>query len=216
MKLTKIHLIRHGEVHNPEGVLYGRLPGYHLSENGRQMAQVVADHFVDVELDAFISSPLERARETIAPIVESHGGELEIDERLIEADNKLAGQVFGARNKAIFDPRNLRHYYNPFRPSWGEPYKQIAARMQTAVRDAAKKVGPGGQAVMVSHQQPIWVCRLAFEGKKLYHDPRNRTCRVGSVTTFVFREDELLGIGYIEPAKHLLGADANRAFSSGK
>ncbi|ETJ97038.1 histidine phosphatase family protein [Propionimicrobium sp. BV2F7] len=216
MTLTKVHLIRHGEVHNPEGILYGRLPGFYLSSNGRQMADALAEHFSDYELGAFISSPLERARETIAPIVSSHDGELEIDERLIEAGNKLAGQVFGKNNKAIFDPRNLRYYYNPFKPSWGEPYAEIAERMQAAVRDAAKKVGPGGQAVMVSHQLPIWVCRLAFEGKKLYHDPRKRTCRVGSVTTFAFRDDELLGIGYLEPAKHLLGADANRAFSSGK
>lgn len=215
--ITYVHLVRHGEVYNPSGILYGRAPGFHLSESGLAMANRLGQHFADEPIDALVSSPLERAQETIAPISDRHPDlVVQLDERVIEADNKLAGQVFGARNKAIFNPKNLRYYFNPFKPSWGEPYRQIAERMCQAVREHAARVKPSGHVVIVSHQQPIWVCRLAFEGKKLWHDPRNRVCRVGSITTIALQDGDCVGVGYLEPAKALLGSDANRPFSSGK
>ena len=57
-----VHLLRHGEVHNPEGVLYGRLPGYRLSDEGHAMAKKAAEWFADKDVVQLISSPLERAR----------------------------------------------------------------------------------------------------------------------------------------------------------
>ena len=59
---TVVHLLRHGEVHNPEGVLYGRIPDYHLSNLGQEMAQRIAEVTADRDITYVVSSPLERAQ----------------------------------------------------------------------------------------------------------------------------------------------------------
>jgi broad specificity phosphatase PhoE len=59
---TIVHLLRHGEVENPAGIIYGRLPGYHLSANGRAMARAAADFFAERPVVALFCSPLERPR----------------------------------------------------------------------------------------------------------------------------------------------------------
>ncbi|MDT7631452.1 MAG: hypothetical protein QOI50_3382, partial [Pseudonocardiales bacterium] len=69
---TTVHLLRHGEVHNPEGVLYGRLPGYRLSVRGEQQAQLVADALAEEDITVLLASPMERAQQTAAPIAKSH------------------------------------------------------------------------------------------------------------------------------------------------
>ncbi len=209
-------MVRHGEVFNPTGVLYGLLPGYHLSETGRAMADRLGEWFASVELDQLRCSPLERAQETLAPVAAGHPElEIRIDDRLIEAENKLAGQVFGKRNKAIFDPRNWHYFVNPLRPSWGEPYDQLAVRMLDAITETASEMSPGGQAVLVSHQLPIWIARRCAEGLRLAHDPRKRQCTLASVTTFRFAAGRLSGVTYAEPARDLLRENGNKAFSSG-
>ncbi|POX37554.1 hypothetical protein C3486_27580, partial [Streptomyces sp. Ru73] len=86
-EITVVHLMRHGEVHNPDGVLYGRRPGYHLSDLGRQMADRVAEHLADRDITHVVASPLERAQETAAPIGKAHGLDVDSDPRLIEAAN---------------------------------------------------------------------------------------------------------------------------------
>ena len=70
---TIVHLVRHGEVHNPAGLLYGRLPDYHLSDLGREMAQAVADDLRSRDVVHLRCSPLERAQETMEPIAEALG-----------------------------------------------------------------------------------------------------------------------------------------------
>ena len=214
--VRQVHVVRHGEVHNPEGVLYGLLPGYHLSETGRAMAGRVGEWFAGVELGQLRCSPLERAQETMAPIAAGRPElTVHLDARLIEADNYLAGQVFGKHNRALFDPRNWRYFVNPGRPSWGEPYRQLADRMTEAIAEVAAGLPPGGQAVLVSHQLPIWMARLAAEGRRLPHDPRRRQCTLASVTTFRFAGCRPAGVTYAEPARDLLREKGNRAFSSG-
>ena len=79
---TVVHLLRHGEVHNPTGIMYGRLAGYHLSERGRAMAAKVAAELATRTCERSVSSPLERARETAEPIAEALGLEVRLDERL--------------------------------------------------------------------------------------------------------------------------------------
>lgn len=213
---AQVHVVRHGEVFNPTGILYGLLPGYHLSDTGRAMANRLAEYFAPIELEQLRSSPLERAQETLAPIAATHPElPVRIDDRLIEADNKLAGQVFGKHNVAIFDPRNWRYFVNPLRPSWGEPYVVLAARMLDAIADTASELSPTGQAVLVSHQLPIWIARRAAEGRPLAHDPRKRQCTLASVTTFRFTDGHLSGVTYAEPARDLLRENGNKAFSSG-
>src|SRR5690242_17542228 len=131
--ITVVHVMRHGEVHNPEGVLYGRLPGYHLSDLGRRMADRVAEHLADRDITYVVASPLERAQETAAPIAKAHGLDVASDERLIEAANVFQGKTFGVGDGALRKPGNWRHLTNPFRPSWGEPYVDQVVRMMAAL-----------------------------------------------------------------------------------
>jgi broad specificity phosphatase PhoE len=203
--LVTVHLLRHGEVHNPEGVLYGRLPGFRLSELGERQAQAAADWLAKRDITHLVSSPLERARQTAAPLAAATGLEITVDERLVEAENKLEGrQVAGGKN-LFRDPSNWRYFVNPFRPSWGEPYRDIATRMLAAAqaaRDTVARVGPG-EAVCVSHQLPVVAARRRAEGLALFHDPRRRQCGLASVTSFTFAGDVIVRIDYAEPAASL-------------
>ena len=80
-----VHVLRHGEVENPEKILYGRQPGWRLSTRGQEMAQAVAEWSQDLNLGAIHASPLQRAQETASPIAAKHKLEINTDERLIEA-----------------------------------------------------------------------------------------------------------------------------------
>ena len=200
---TVVHLLRHGEVHNPDRILYGRLPDFHLSALGRQMALLAATHLADHDITHVISSPLDRARETAAPVAEMHGLPVSIDERVIEATNKFEGLAVAGGQGLLKHPRLLRHTWNPFRPSWGEPYVEMTARMKAAIADA-KDLAEGHEAVIVSHQAPIWTVRCAFEGRRYLHDPRKRECTLASLTSLTWVGDDLLSISYSEPAASLL------------
>ena len=200
---TVVHLLRHGEVFNPEKILYGRLPGYRLSDLGRQMAARAAAYFASSDVATLIASPLQRAQETAAPIGAALGLPVGVDERLIEAGNRFEGQVFGVGDGALRHPASWLLLRNPFRPSWGEPYTEIAARMTAAVH-AARDLSRGREAVLVSHQLPIWVARLAAEHRRFVHDPRRRECSLASVTSFEFHDDELVTVSYAEPSRDLL------------
>jgi broad specificity phosphatase PhoE len=204
---TIVHLLRHGEVHNPDGVLYGRLPGYHLSATGRLMAAAAADFFAERPVAAVFASPLERAQETAQPVAERLGLEIVTDQRLIESGNVLEGKSISLATLAL-NPANWRYLWNPFRPSWGEPYKDVAARMR-AVIDQARDAARGREAVCVSHQLPIWVSRLAAERKRLWHNPNTRQCALGSVTSLTFAGDELSGVSYaVPPRRQIRNTDA--------
>jgi len=197
---TVVHLMRHGEVFNPAGVLYGRLPGYRLSEAGEGMARTAAAWFADRgDVTHLVASPLERAQQTAQPISELLGLPIATDERLIEAGNSFEGKTFGVGDGSMRHPENWWRLRNPWKPSWGEPYREIAARMLGAIataRDAAR----GHEAVCVSHQLPVWTVRLHLEGRSYLHDPRKRECGLASVTSVTYSGDRLVGISYAEPA----------------
>ncbi|WP_101525493.1 histidine phosphatase family protein [Nocardioides houyundeii] len=213
---TLVHLLRHGEVYNPEGILYGRRDGFHLSELGQQMAQRVADVVGDRDIVHIRTSPLERARETGAPLAQARGLEMVVDERVIESTNLFEGISFGEGAKTLLKRPGLwRHLYNPFKPSWGEPYEHMAARMMAAVYDA-RDAARGHEAVIVSHQLPIWTTRLHVEHKSFVHDPRKRQCTLCSLTTLHFDGDELTRVSFSEPAGDLIPVkDKNAPFSAG-
>lgn len=211
---TVVHLLRHGEVHNPAGILYGRLPGYHLSELGRRMADRVAETVRDRPITHLVASPLDRAQETAAPLAAALGLPVHTDERLIEAENVFEGLTFGVGDGALTRPRHWRHLVNPFRPSWGEPYAEQVARMLAAMaraRDAAL----GHEALAVSHQLPIWIVRSAVEGRRLAHDPRHRQCTLASLTSFTYEGDEIVKVAYSEPAADLVPPRATKKFAAG-
>jgi broad specificity phosphatase PhoE len=197
---TRIHLVRHGEVYNPTGVLYGRLAEFHLSDKGKQQAQAVADALANRDIVAVIASPLERAQETAAPIAARHDLPVDTDQDLIESTNFLQGRRISPDDGAWRDPRVWWQLRNPFKPSWGEPYRQIAARMTTAVEKARARAA-GHEAVCVSHQLPIWTLRLHLTGRRLWHDPRRRECAIASVTTLVYDGDRLVDVEYWQPSE---------------
>ncbi len=205
---TVVHLLRHGEVHNPEKLLYGRLPGYRLSELGERMAVRAAEFFAHRDIVRVVSSPLERARQTATPVAEKFGLDVQQDDRLIESENVFEGSAVGVGDGVLKDPRNWRYLTNPFRPSWGEPYSRVALRMHAAT-EVAREAARGHETVLVSHQLPIWVARLSAEHRHLWHDPRRRQCSLASVTSFTYEEDRLVSIAYTEPAADLL-PQANR------
>jgi broad specificity phosphatase PhoE len=213
--LTTVHLLRHGEVHNPEGVLYGRLPGYVLSDLGVRMAEQVADAIKDRDITHLRASPLERAQETAAPIAAALGLTPLIDPRVIESANVFEGKRFGVGDGALRKPSAWVHLWNPFRPSWGEPYKEVAARVMAAVHDA-RDAARGHESLIVSHQLPIWITRLHAEGRSFLHDPRKRQCTLCSLTSLNFTGDRLTSVSYSEPAGDLIPARDRRApFSAG-
>ncbi|MFC7407021.1 histidine phosphatase family protein [Georgenia alba] len=205
MQRTTVHLVRHGEVHNPDGVLYGRLSGYGLSDRGQQMAARVAVtlHTGGHDVRAVVASPLLRAQQTAAATAQAYGLEVETDPRLIEAENHFEGLRVSTNRWELARPVHWAAYVNPLRPSWGEPYREQVRRIRDAVAAVLPRVG-GGEAVLVSHQLPIWVTRRHLEGRPLAHDPRRRECSLASLTSLTFAGTRLTGVEYWEPAGDLL------------
>jgi len=199
MTLTVVHLVRHGEVHNPDGLLYGRLPGFHLSERGEKQATAVAAALAARDVTAVLASSLERAQQTAAPIAAAHGLEVITEDGLIEAGNLFEGTRVGLGDGVLRNPRNWWKLRNPFRPSWGEPYGEIVTRMLAAVHRGAA-LAEGHEAVCVSHQLPIWTLRRHLLGQRLWHDPRRRECALGSLTSLDFVDGQFAGLNYSEPA----------------
>lgn len=195
---TVVHLLRHGEVHNPDGVLYGTLPGYHLSEDGRMMAKTAARWLRGRDVAAVRSSPLERARETAEPVAAEFGLPVVVDQRLIEPANHFEGMVFGVGDGSLRRPKHWPYLVNPMRPSWGERYHGIAIRMLAAAA-AAREAAYGHEAVCVSHQLPIWVVRRAIARQRLWHRPDRRECGLASVTSVTYAGNAIVAVDYHEP-----------------
>ncbi len=200
---TVVHLLRHGEVENPTKILYGRLPGFLLSPAGEQMAKAVAQALAGRDITHVVASPLERAHQTAEPIAAAFGLPISTDDRLIESSNFFEGKRVGVGDGVLRDPRNWWVLHDPFTPSWGEAYTSIAVRMYAALQ-AARSTAEGHEAVCVSHQLPIWTLRRHLERKRLWHDPRRRQCGLASLTSIYFDGATLVGIGYSEPAAHLV------------
>jgi broad specificity phosphatase PhoE len=207
-------MLRHGEVHNPTGVLYGRLPGFRLSPLGEQMAKAAVQALEGHDVTHVVASPLERAQQTAVPFAEQFGVSVDTDERLLESLNWFEGKVVGVGDGALRNPRYWRQLRNPFTPSWGEAYRVIAARMYSALL-AARAAAAGHEAVCVSHQLPIWTLRRHLERKRLWHDPRRRQCALASLTSFHFEGVHLASISYSEPAAALIAQSKTAGTSKG-
>lgn len=216
MPQATVHLLRHGEVYNPDRILYGRLPEFHLSERGREMARMLADHFAaraaqGANIVHLVASPLTRAQETALPTSQALGLEIHTEPRIIEAENHFEGLKASASE--FIKPKHWFEYRNPLRPSWGESYKDQVTRMRAAVEDARLKAielgGDGAEAILVSHQLPIYATRLSAEGRPLWHDPRKRECTLTSLTSLVFDDGKVVRVEYSEPAAVLLPGAAS-------
>ncbi len=205
MPEKQLHLVRHGEVHNPDGVLYGRIPGFHLSELGHKMAAAAADDLRsrDRSYARLFASPLQRAQESAEPVSKALGRQIRTENRIIEPTNAFEGLPNHGKNAAFRKPKYWHRFWNPFRPSWGEPYRSIASRMLRAMDDAWES-SDDGDIVMVSHQSPIWMAHLAIANERLFHDPRTRRCDLSSITSFTKRDGAWVEVGYTNPAEPLL------------
>ncbi len=199
---TTVHLVRHGEVDNPTKVLYGRLADFHLSPLGLEMAGRVAAWLAGRDIVGLWSSPLERAIETSEPTAAEFDLAINVDERLIEATNVFEGKRVSVGDGVLRQPSSWRHLVNPFRPSWGEPYVEVADRMRSVIADA-RSAAAGHEVALVSHQLPVWIARLSLENRRLWHDPRHRECALASVTSLTYEGDRLLAVSYAEPAADL-------------
>lgn len=214
--VSTVHLVRHGEVHNPQKVLYGRLPGFGLSELGQQMAVGIAQHFQERTeagrpVHMLVASPLQRAQETVAPISAALKLPVTTEDRVLEAENAFEG--LSEVKRQLRNPRWWPLLVNPLRPSWGEPYKAQVNRVLAAVKDLSDQAvaahGEGAEVVVVSHQLPIWVTRLWAEGRPLWHDPRDRECSLTSVTSLHIGPEGVESVSYAEPNHELLKDAAN-------
>lgn len=198
--LTTVHLVRHGEVFNPTKILYGRMPGYHLSSRGQSMAAVTARYFEGRDVAYLAASPLERAQETAQPIAEVTRLDVDTREDIIEAGNLFEGLRTKGWRSQLWNPVRWRHMTNPTTPSWGEAYEDILERMMRAVRDARARA-EGREAVMVSHQLPIVTVQRFVQGKPLAHI--SRECDLASVTSLAFDGDVVVDWSYNRPAKDI-------------
>lgn len=202
MPADLIRLVRHGEVHNPEGILYGRIPGYHLSELGRKMADVAAQSLAGHPITALYASPLQRTQESAQPWSERFALPIITEDRIIEPANWFEGKIM---RRAVRQPSSWSQFRNPFKPSWGEPFAAVEARMFAAIGDAWAAVD-GGEVVMVSHQMPIVMVARSVASRTLFHDPRKRRCTLSSITTLARDGDRFVEVDYQEPAKELLAS----------
>jgi broad specificity phosphatase PhoE len=192
-----VHLVRHGKVENPKAVIYGRLPGFHLSERGRKQAEAAAGRLADADIGAVWASPLERAQETAAIIAAGHDVEVTTDDRLIESGTTLEG-VSRSVWSLMTSPLQWWKLRNPLRPSWGESFAEIRARMLEAVH-AAIAAAAGKDAVVVSHQTPVLLARLALAGRNVPPWLAFTPCATGSVTTVVLEGDRFVSASYYAP-----------------
>ena len=200
MSTTIVHLVRHGEVYNPDKILYGRIPGYHLSSRGHSMAARTAEAFRGHDVTYLVASPLQRTQETAQPISKVTGLDVDVDKSVIESGNRFDGLRTKGWNSQLWNPQRWPLLRNPLQPSWGEPFEEIAARMMNTVERARQKA-EGHEAIIVSHQLPIVMVQRTALGKRLAHAPWDRECDLASVTSLVFQDDQLIDIFYSSPAQ---------------
>lgn len=227
MTSTTIHFVRHGEVENPNHVLYERLPGFHLSERGFNMARVTGNYIANSVqfrgITKIYSSPLDRTRETAREIenallnmpdcayvsvnnvkdsVKSFQSSIILDDRLIEAGNNFRGKRIGFGEGALWKNNNWKLVVNLWRPSWGESYKSIAKRVSDFVREQVKN-HPGEQIVAVTHESPIWSYRHMLETGHPEHNMLLRKTALASITSITYDCETMrvLSISYVDPQK---------------
>lgn len=152
---TLVLLVRHGQTPTTGRILPGRAAGLHLAESGVSQAHRVAERIAELpRVDAIYASPLERARETAAPIAKALKQRVKIDKGLLECD---FGDWTGAElGKLMKKPEwsTVQKAPSTFRFPSGESFTEMQTRMVTAL-DRIRAAHPGGTVVCVSHADPI-------------------------------------------------------------
>jgi probable phosphoglycerate mutase len=152
---TLLLLVRHGQTPTTGTVLPGRAPGLHLSDQGREQARAAAERIAALpKVDAIYTSPLERTRETAAPIAAARSMRAGVDRNLVECD---FGEWTGRELKALAklpEWTTVQRYPSGFRFPGGESFVEMQHRMVGALHTYAAR-HPGGVVVAVSHADPI-------------------------------------------------------------
>lgn len=180
----EIFLFRHGAVENPDNILYGLSNNFTLSvlgtkqvtESGLKLRSYIGSE-AEVEI---ISSPLRRAVDTasiLADIFNLKENSITTDVRLIESYNYLEGTNMAGGKNIIKNPKYWKYLYNPFKPSWGEPYVEIQARIKSIVEERKNITST---SILVSHELPIFITKRVFSGKSLFHNPKFRNIPLSS------------------------------------
>ncbi len=182
----QVHLIRHGEVHNPNHLVYADIPGFVLSERGISQAEAMANHLANIQLAAIVSSPLDRAVQTAFAVSERNEARVSTDDRLTEW--KLGQRWAGVKWDDIPEkfPGELEQYLDDptdlgFSP---ESLEAMSRRIAGVVCDWAQHIGDGDIA-FVSHQDPIHggVRILTAAGFGEYHEAKPEHCSVTTLTS---------------------------------
>lgn len=202
MSTTIVHLVRHGEVHNPTRILYGRIPGYHLSSRGRSQAARTAKAFAGHDVAFLAASPLERAQETAEPFAEVTGRHVATEEGLLEAGNRFEGLRTKGWRSQLWNPVRWPLMVNPSLPSWGEHYADIAARVMATIEQVRERV-EGREAILITHQLPIVCIQRSARRQALAHNPADRQCELASVSSLIFHGSDLADLVYTEPAQEI-------------
>lgn len=161
-----VHLMRHGEVENPDHIVYADLQQFGLSRNGEAQAREAAGYLADCPIRAVLSSPLTRAIQTARAIAAPHEIDIEIVDDLIEFG--LSARWRGLRWEELDDrfPGEVAAYLEhpwdlPFSP---ESLEEMADRMETAIV-SRQLANSNGDLVVVSHQDPVQAARLSLTGR---------------------------------------------------
>lgn len=162
----KIHLVRHGEVHNPDQILYGRLPRFRLNDNGLQQARTAGRLLDDCRIDAVFSSPMLRARQTAGELIRHHP---RLKVRISELINEVCTS-FEGRPGAEIDARDGDVYTGG--DACNEQPRDIVERTLRFIARMRRQYA-GGQVVAVTHGDVITFMVLWARGFDL--TPRNKT-----------------------------------------
>ncbi len=174
---TVIYLVRHGDVHNPDGVFYERLPGFYLSELGITQAHTLGKFLSDKKISAIYASPLERTNQT-ADIIASyqHGLNVIHDKRLLEVSSVKRGQ-----KQADLAAERWNFYKPKYTKLGGEKLSDIWKRINSFFKEAVQK-HKGQAIVVVSHGDPVMISMVKHKGKRL-------------------TVDEIRGVEYVQTAR---------------
>ena len=185
---TVVLLVRHGVTPTTGKKLPGRLPGVHLSDEGRRQAEVAARRIAKLKrVTAIYSSPLDRARETAAPIARERGLSVRIDRDLLEIDvGRWAGKSLGSLRRRS-EWKTVQRYPSGFRFPGGESFAEMQGRITAAVARLVAR-HPGGTLVLVSHGDPIKAVVAHALGVHLDLFQRI-SIGTASITAVVYRRD---------------------------
>jgi broad specificity phosphatase PhoE len=206
--LTTIYFVRHGHVHNPDQVLYGRLPGFSLSDEGRHQAEATAEFLKNKPIAAIFSSPQERAQETAQIILACHNGlQCQIDPLLSEVHTVFEGRPISEVAARSWD------VYTQVEPLREGP-SEILGRLQRFMDIVRCQYGQR-HVVAVTHGDPIAFLIVWAKGKPVTPEYKQALTRWGlpddypalaSITTCVFQNKasgEIPAIDYLNPGRDL-------------